>query len=101
MKIGDRVRVVGIPSGLQEGKLKTRTVFKKSLGKVFRVEGFQHELVELNVSRALGKPSYMETIWIEPEFLAVATSRSSSRKKGRFKAAAKRRKNKAHGASRG
>jgi hypothetical protein len=101
MKIGDRVRVVQIPSGLQEGKLKTLTVFKKCLGKIFRVEGFQHDWIELNVGRALGKPSYMEKIWIEPEFLEVVASRPPARKKRRSRAAAKRRKNRAHGASRG
>jgi len=102
MKIGDRVRIVGIPKGLKDDReLKTKTVFTKCLGKVFKVEGFQHELVELNVGRVLNKPSYMETIWIEPEFLEVVTSRPSSRKKGRSKAAAKRLQSKAHGASRG
>jgi hypothetical protein len=94
MKIGDRVRVVKIPSGLQEGELKTRTVFRKCIGRIFKVEGFQHELIELNVGRAVGKASYMETIWIEPEFLEKVTSRTASRKKGRLEAAARPHKSK-------
>ena len=102
MKIGDRVRIVGIPKGLKDDReLKTKTVFTKCLGKVFKVEGFQHELIELNVGRVLGKRSYMETIYIEPEFVDVVTFRPPSRKKGRSNLAAKRPKNKAHGASRG
>ena len=81
MKVGDRVRIVQIPKGLKDdGDFKTKTVFTKCLGKFFKVDGFQHELIELNVGRVLNKPSYMETIYIEPEFLEVVASRPSSRK---------------------
>jgi hypothetical protein len=80
---------------------KRKTVFTKCLGEIFTVEGFQHDWIELNVGRALRRPSYMETIWIEPKYVEVMTSQPISGTKGRSRAAAKRRKNKAHGASRG
>lgn len=97
MKVGDRVRVVQVPKGVRDdGEFKTKTVFTKCLGKVFTVEGFQHELIELNVGHVLSKPAYMETIYIEPEFLEVVT-----RKKGRSKVVARRRNNKSHSVSRG
>jgi hypothetical protein len=71
MKIGDTVRVVKLPPGLVEGKLKTKTVFRRCLGKVFPIVGFQKKWVELEVGEVVGKASCMETIWIEPEYVEL------------------------------
>jgi hypothetical protein len=72
MKVGDKVRVVAIPPGLKDGKLKTRTVFQKCLGHTFPIVGFQYELIELEVGEIFSKPAPFETIWIEPEFVELA-----------------------------
>ena len=76
MKIGDRVRVVGIPANLpHDDKFKTPEVFQRCFGRIFagadilRFEGLDHPMIGLDVGEVLGKEPYMETIWIEPEYL--------------------------------
>ena len=79
MKVGDRVKVIGIPRDIQDSKddndLATRSLFEKCLGGVFEiqalenVEGLDCPLLKLDVGQVLGKESYMETIWIEQEFV--------------------------------
>jgi hypothetical protein len=76
MKIGDRVRLIGIPPNLKDDEdLKTRSLFETCLGKSFpiadlkSVEGLSYQLVQLDVGHVLGKPDYMEVIWVEPEYL--------------------------------
>jgi hypothetical protein len=71
MKVGDTVRVIKIPPGLVEGKLKTKTVFRRCLGKVFPIVGFQKKWVMLDVGEVVGRAPYMETIWIEPEYIEL------------------------------
>jgi hypothetical protein len=71
MKIGDTVCVVKIPPKLPEGELKTKTVFKRCLGKMFPIVGFQKGWVELEVGEVVGKAPSMETIWIEPEYVKL------------------------------
>ena len=73
---GDRVRVVGIPSDLRDDhRLKTGEVFQKCLGHTFTVMGVDEipgstqPSVRLDVGEVTGQASYMETIWIEPEYL--------------------------------
>lgn len=72
MNIGDRVRLVELPETILAGNAhqETLTVFRKCLGKSFRVSGFNAvgwvELHVGNVTRSLG-----ETIWVEPEFLEL------------------------------
>lgn len=65
-KVGDKVRVVRIPSDLDDrADIDTPGVFKRALGRKFLVEGFdQYGNVELRVTRD-------DTIWIEPEFLSL------------------------------
>jgi hypothetical protein len=78
MKVGDTVTLVGIPSNLKDDStLRTRALFEKCLGKTFpvvglrSVEGLPFDLVELHVGQVLGKPEYMDSIWVEPEYLRL------------------------------
>jgi hypothetical protein len=79
MKIGEWVRVIGVPPNLTDDKdMKTRTLFENCLGKAFRieaienVEGFPYPLVELHVGHILGKERHTDAIWVEPEYLEPA-----------------------------
>ena len=81
MKVGDTVRLIGIPPGLSDDdELRTRSLFEKCLGKSFRiveletVEGLSYKLVKLNVGQVLGKSDYLDSIWVEPEYLKIETS---------------------------
>ena len=76
MKIGDKVRLIGIPPDLHDDeKLQTRSLFQKCLGRTFTVagletvEGLPYQLVQLDVGHILGKAPYLETIWVEPDYL--------------------------------
>ena len=78
MKIGDRVRLIGIPPDAHyDEELQTRTLFEKCLGATFAVagletvEGLPYQLVKLDVGHIVGKDSYLETIWVEPEYLQI------------------------------
>lgn len=72
LKIGDRVRIITVPPELPDGgDLKTNFVFERCLGRVFPVVGFQGDWLELEVGEAMGQPSYMHTIWIEPRFVQL------------------------------
>jgi hypothetical protein len=80
MKVGDRVKLIGIPPNLRDDKdLQTRTLFEKCLGKSFpiaeleTVEGLPYQVVKLDVGHVVGKAEYMETIWVEPEYLQLET----------------------------
>lgn len=82
MKIGDRVKLIGIPPDTHDDEeLQTRTLFEKCLGKTFTVagletvEGLPYQLVQLDVGNILGQAPYLQTIWVEPEYLQVETSR--------------------------
>ena len=77
MKIGEKVRLVRVPPGVKDGRMKTRSVFKQCVDHVFPIVGFQHELLELEVGELFGKPAPFETIWIEPEFVERAGPQKS------------------------
>jgi hypothetical protein len=81
VKVGDTVRLIGIPPGLpDDDELRTRSLFEKCLGKSFRiveletVEGLSYKLVKLNVGQVLGKSDHLDSIWVEPEYLKIETS---------------------------
>jgi len=74
MKIGDRVRVLAIPSGLPDGQIHTRSLFEQCVGRVFPIIGFQENLLELEVGEVLGKESCMDSIWIEPEHVVIVNA---------------------------
>jgi len=63
-RTGDFVKIVQIPDDLTDAVgIGTPEVFRRSLGKTFRIEGFdRYGHIELVVSRR-------DTIWIEPKFV--------------------------------
>ena len=76
MKIGDKVRLIGMPPDIRDDqKLQTRQLFEKCIGQTFAiagletVDGLPYAMVRLDVGQVLGKAPYLETIWIEPECL--------------------------------
>lgn len=69
MKAGDQIRIIGVPPDLPDDDLGTKRLFELCLGRVFPIAGFNGELLELDVGEVLGEPSYMHTIYIEPEFV--------------------------------
>lgn len=78
MKCGDTVRLIGIPPGVKDdGELQTRSLFEKCLGKKFivsevkTVSGLSQQLAQLEVGHILGQPSYVQSIWVEREFLQI------------------------------
>jgi hypothetical protein len=78
MKVGDTVRLIGIPSNLKDDEeLQTCALFERCLGESFpviglkSVEGLPFDLVELHVGQVLGKPAYMDSIWVEPEYVRL------------------------------
>ena len=81
MKIGDKVRLIGIPPDAHDDEeLGTRTLFKKCLGRTFTVaaletvENLPYRLVQLDVGHILGQDPCLQTIWVEPEYLQLETS---------------------------
>jgi hypothetical protein len=76
MKIGDKVRLIVMPPDIRDDqKLQTRQLFEKCMGQTFTiagletVDGLPYAMVRLDVGQVLGKAPYLETIWIEPEYL--------------------------------
>ena len=57
--------------------MQTRTLFEKCLGQSFSidgleaVEGLPYPLIKLDVGHIIGKPPYMETLWVEPQHLQI------------------------------
>jgi hypothetical protein len=84
LKIGDRVRIIDIPSGFKDPsydlkeaeerwKIRTAELFRFCLGREFAIQAFnQYGYAELSVDkdRTVRKKFGLNTIWIEPEFLA-------------------------------
>ena len=72
--LGDLVTVIRIPPGLKDVKgLQTKRVFRRALGKTYRIEGiaeFGH--LELIVTKR-------DTIWIEPEFVVLASANAPTK----------------------
>jgi hypothetical protein len=82
LKIGDKVRLIGIPPDIHDDdeELRTRSLFEKCLGKTLTVagletvEGLPYELVRLDVGHILGESPGLQRIWVEPHFLQLAPS---------------------------
>jgi hypothetical protein len=86
LKIGDRVRIVDIPPGFRDPNydlkdgMRTAELFRFCLGREFAIQAFDHYgHAELSVDkdRSVRKQFGLNTIWIEPGFLAKV------RKKGK------------------
>ena len=69
VEIGDRVRLIEIPYALKEAEAEIRAIFKRCIGRVFPVAGFQKGLIELEVGKVVGRFPACHSIWVEPEFL--------------------------------
>jgi len=73
VKIGDKVRLVQLPEDILAGNahLETLAVFRKCLGKQFKVGGFNEDgWVELHVGNITKSKS--EAIWVEPNLLELS-----------------------------
>ncbi len=77
---GDRVEVIRVPPGIHDkDDLNTKSVFEKYVGHIFdvieveNVEGLGTILVRLDVGDILGKQSWEDTIWIEPDFVELVS----------------------------
>ena len=74
-KIGDRVTVTALPPDLDDrAGIGTPEVFRRALGKTFRVEGIdRHGHLELVVAEHRPTPDTYEsdTIFIEAEFVTL------------------------------
>ena len=68
-RVGDKVKVVGIPPltfapGIKD-ELDTKALFKSMIVKIYTVRGFdEYGNVEL-------RPKRLDTVWVEPEFLKL------------------------------
>ena len=72
MKTGDLVRVVSVPQNVTDSEdFKTRSLLSLCIGRVFPVMGLEKGLIAIDVGELNGKPSYMETVFIEPECLQL------------------------------
>lgn len=72
-RVGALVRLVGTPPDLVDADdLQTATLFRLCLGKTFPIMEMSPGLAALDVGEIVGEPSYMHTIYVEPEFLELA-----------------------------
>lgn len=69
LKKGDMVRVMRVPDRVEDcERFQTRSTLQRCIGRVFPVMGFNdYGMIQIDVGEVLGKPSYMESIWLEPE----------------------------------
>lgn len=74
MEIGSKVRIIGIPEGLEDyPDFPTNSTFIKCVGSEFVIAGFNEVgMAELDISSMNG--SVGETIWIEPQFLELVSN---------------------------
>ena len=68
MKTGDLIRVLRVRDSVTDSpEFATRSTLQHCVGRVFPIMGFNAlGMIELHVGGVAGKPSYMESIWIEP-----------------------------------
>ncbi len=69
MKVGSKVRMIGVPKGLEDYlDFPTKSTFEKCVGHEFVVAGFNTVgMAELIIESVTG--SVGETIWVETKFL--------------------------------
>ena len=77
-RIGDKVKVVGMspvtfPPGVKD-ELGTEKLFKRMLGKVYTVRGFD------KYGNAQLEPKRLNSVWVEPEFLRLQARKAKKRK---------------------
>jgi hypothetical protein len=94
MKIGDKIRLVRVPSAVKDdGKFKTRTMLTKSIGVIFTIKGFQGDgctfltrgskncSVELDMREAITGTS--DTIWVESDCVELVKQSTTKRKRNK------------------
>jgi hypothetical protein len=71
VKVGSKVRLVGVPDGLEDyPDFPTKSTFERCVGHDFVIEGFNDVgMAELDIESVTG--SVGETIWVEPRFLEL------------------------------
>jgi hypothetical protein len=71
MNVGSKVRVIGIPDGLEDyPDLPTKSTFEKCVGQEFVIAGFNDKgMAELGIQSINGSTG--EKIWIEQKFLEL------------------------------
>jgi hypothetical protein len=71
MKVGDTVRLIGIPDGLRDfPDLTTKSAFEKCVCQEFTIADFNEVgMAEVNIESVTG--SVGETIWVESQFLEL------------------------------
>jgi len=69
MKVGSKVRLIGIPDGLEDyPDFRTKSTFEKCVNHEFVVSGFNDfGMAELGIESVTG--SLGEKIWVETQFL--------------------------------
>jgi hypothetical protein len=75
--VGAHVRVIKIPDSIANMPTETQAAFEMAMGKMFVVAGhnsYGHLELELGpeIDKAIG--GFMNTIWIEPEFVIQVES---------------------------
>jgi hypothetical protein len=71
--VGDWIRLVEIPPGIEKMPEETQIVFEKALGKTFRIEDFnEYGCAELDLTKKVAK---YNTIWVEPHYLLLFRSK--------------------------
>ncbi len=69
IRIGDWVRLEAIPPSIAKMPGGTQLMFKRALGKTFKVESFnEYNLAELNLSKKVARNHW---IWVEPMYLRL------------------------------
>jgi hypothetical protein len=75
IKVGDRVRLIGIPKDLDDAS--TRSTFEECLGKEFAVAAFNEiGYAELQIESITGTSG--DKIYVPPRFLKIASKRAAS-----------------------
>jgi len=71
MKIGDKIRLVDVPDGLEDyPDFPTKSTFAKCIGREFVISDFnEHGMAEIEIYSVTGSKS--EKIWVEPKFLKL------------------------------
>lgn len=74
MRVGDPIRILRVPASVQDSdRLKTRSILERCVGRVFPIMSFnEHGMIQIDIGEFVGKPSYMETIWIERDCVEPA-----------------------------
>lgn len=84
-KVGDRVRIIDIPSGFKDRNcdlkdgMRTAELFRFCLGREFAIQAFDpygHAELSVDKDRSVRKQFGLNTIWIEPGFLARVRKKS-------------------------